>query len=694
MNTAAICTVRPVCARARRGRWAPACTILLLAGYLAVAATCGADLLAMPRFFLAAVFWLCLPGRTLAAALAPRHAPRGVYAAVYGCGLLAAVQCISARLGAYWLLFLLPPVVGLAGCVRRPLPWRQARRRLVFWLGHPRVMLWAGLCLAYALGCSAANPHPQQAGAAVLDRDFLWNIGNAAALSRHFPAEDMRFSGVRLAYHYLTELLSAALARVSAAPLYDVYFVFAGPVFLFGELLALRALARCCWPGDRRAERRVLALVFGFSCASMWKVLWDGQSLFGNTLLAHLVTNVSARAVALPFLAGTFCAFAALMRGKGRGGWRWWWALFVSFALLCVAKGPQAALLLCGVAAALALLVLLRRVRFLPALGCLAGMGATFAALYRFLYAAGVGSMEFSIFAMQETVVYRLLSPLTDRLCALLPGSGYFWLTAIGVCNVFCMLPFQCVLCLYALPAALRGLLRPDPARLLAAALAGGGMLAYHLFSHTSSSQIYFALLAMLCLSLLAAGALDHLPPCLPGRIPAILAGGAAALTTLCLAVSVAVQAAAPLGACLGLAAPPAGVSGSGTLVTAADEEAMRWLADNSAPDDVFATNRTSGTPEMIDAISNVYTAFSGRQAYLEGWTYAMTNMGVDPDTLGRQWWINDQLTGGTLPAAEARELAAQEGVAWLVLAKDWPGAPPAGMTPAYENEDVAIYRF
>ena len=135
-------------------------------------------------------------------------------------------------------------------------------------------------------------------------------------------------------------------------------------------------------------------------------------------------------------------------------------------------------------------------------------------------------------------------------------------------------------------------------------------------------------------------------------------------------------------------------MSGSGTLVTAADEEAMRWLADNSAPDDVFATNRTSGTPEMIDAISNVYTAFSGRQAYLEGWTYAMTNMGVDPDALGRQWWINDQLTGGTLPAAEARELAAQEGVAWLVLAKDWPGAPPAGMTPAYENEDVAIYRF
>ena len=50
-------------------------------------------------------------------------------------------------------------------------------------------------------------------------------------------------------------------------------------------------------------------------------------------------------------------------------------------------------------------------------------MGAIFAALYRFLYAAGVGSIEFSIFAMQETVVYRLFSPLTDRLCALLPAA-------------------------------------------------------------------------------------------------------------------------------------------------------------------------------------------------------------------------------------------------------------------------------
>ena len=51
----------------------PACTALLLAGYGAILALCGADLAAGVRFWLAAVFWLWLPGRALAARLAPRR---------------------------------------------------------------------------------------------------------------------------------------------------------------------------------------------------------------------------------------------------------------------------------------------------------------------------------------------------------------------------------------------------------------------------------------------------------------------------------------------------------------------------------------------------------------------------------------------------------------------------------------------
>lgn len=679
----------------RRGGIWPLGTALLLAGYGGIALLCGANLWAMLRFFAAAVLWLWLPGRALAARLAPAGASRRLFAWVYGAGFLAAVQCLAARWGAFWLLWLGPPLLGLAGAAAAPGCWPGKCRRLGraarYLLCSPQATLWAGLCLAFAVCCSAANPHPLRAGAVALDRDLLWNMGNAAALARHFPAEDLRVSGVRLSYHYLTELLWAALARLSGAELFDVYFYFAGPVFLAGELRALAALARCCWPGQRHAVRRCYALVFGFSCLSMWTVLGDGLSRFGNTLLAHLLTNVNAQATALPFFAGVFCTFSALARAGMHSGGRQWLGLFVSFFLLCIAKGPQAALTLCGLAAAGVWLLALRRVRVLPTVTGLAGLAGIFGLLYRFLYAAGVASMEFSLFAMRDTLVYRLLSPLTDRLCALLPGSGYFWLFCLGLCNVFCMLPFQCVRCLYALPAALRRRPHPDPARLLAAALAAGGMLAYHLFYHSSSSQIYFALLAMLCLSLLAAGA-PELPPRGGGlrHLPLWLAGGAGLLTTVCLALAFAGRALPCLAACAGGTPLPA----AGPAVTAADEAAMQWLAANSAPDDVFATNRISGTPALTDAISNVYTGLSGRQAYLEGWTYAATNMGVSREVLDYKRWINESLTGGALPVGEAGEIALQENIQWLVMAKAWPGEAPPGLLPVYENAEVAIYRL
>src|SRR5699024_10564874 len=81
----------------------------------------------------------------------------------------------------------------------------------------------------------------------------------------------------------------------------------------------------------------------------------------------------------------------------------------------------------------------------------------------------------------------------------------------------------------------------------------------------------------------------------------------------------------------------------------------------------------------------------SGRQAWLEGWTYAVTNMGVGPDFLAEKRWVNEELFSG-LPAGEARALARQAGVRWLVLAKAWPGAPRAGLAPVYENGAASIY--
>lgn len=124
---------------------------------------------------------------------------------------------------------------------------------------------------------------------------------------------------------------------------------------------------------------------------------------------------------------------------------------------------------------------------------------------------------------------------------------------------------------------------------------------------------------------------------------------------------------------------------------TAGDEEAMLWLRQNAPQDAMFATNRTSHTPEVLDAISNGYSAMSQRQAYMEGWTYAMTNMGVDRGVLEHKQNINAALFSGCT-AQEAAALGEQEHIRYLVLAKRWPGTPPQTLTPVFENDDVAIY--
>lgn len=554
-------------------------------------------------------------------------------------------------------------------------------------------LLWSVLCLLYALCFGAVNPHPQVAGAVHLNQDMLWNVGNAEALSRAFPAEDARFSGVRLSYHYLTELLAAALHLVSGAALYDIYVFFAGPLFLAGELCALKAMARVYFgPDHPAAARRLVLLVFGFSCLSLWKVLPNGLSLFGNTMLAHLVTNVNSQATALVFLGGFAVCFTQLGRTRFAPDARLLLGLFVSFFLLCVAKGPEAAIVVCSLAVTMVLVLLFQRPHYGTALLCLFGLCAVFAAAYFVLFASGTNSMELSLFAMRETLCYRVLSPYTDWLCAHLPISGYVWLVLIGVIDAFCMIPLQFTLWLADVPHALRHLPHLDPARILANGVVVGGFLGYHLFYHTSSSQVYFALVAMLFASLLAVAPLERLLVAPEKHVRRALVGviGAAALCTTAFQVGCYTrQGLAQLAATTGIrqAEIPA------DSWTANDAEALQWLRENTDDGARFATNRTSHTPELLDAISNGCSALSGRAAYMEGWTYAMTNMGVDKSVIAAKQEVNAALFGGCT-AAEAEALGERENIQYLVLCKRWAGTPPQGLAPVYENCDMAIYQI
>ena len=63
------------------------------------------------------------------------------------------------------------------------------------------------------------------------------------------------------------------------------------------------------------------------------------------------------------------------------------------------------------------------------------------------------------------------------------------------------------------------------------------------------------------------------------------------------------------------------------STASAGDEAAMKWLPSNTTQDAVFATNRIHSMANASDGISILYTAMSGRQAYMEGYTLSLIHI-------------------------------------------------------------------
>ena len=94
------------------------------------------------------------------------------------------------------------------------------------------------------------------------------------------------------------------------------------------------------------------------------------------------------------------------------------------------------------------------------------------------------------------------------------------------------------------------------------------------------------------------------------------------------------------------------------------------------------------------DGISSLYTAMSGRQAYMEGYTYAVTNMGVSEAVVAQKQAVNTALFDASTAPEEVLRLCAENGIDYLVCSKQYPGdtSQLSGLVVVYENADVTIY--
>ncbi len=677
--------------------------------YLAILAAGGAALWGLFVFVACGAVYLYLPGRFWVRAtgmerLLPEYtAPLSI---LLGTGFLAVTYCFARRLDMLWLLRLLPPALGLVWLAVRCKAAADgaagqkpglSKNDLVshFQMAGKRLCadgrrlsyaaLWGVLLVLFACQISIKNAHPAAVGEIILTQDVLWNIGNANSFAIAFPPQDIRFSMVRLAYHYLTEMTLGVLSMVSGVSCYDIEVFYAAPLVLAAMLCCAHALGRCFYKGDAAKTFCFPFLLLCFNCASLWTALQNGRGVFGNTNLMHLTTNINGQATAVIFLSIFVILFAELTRRNFAVSWRFLAVFLCSFVLVCFSKGPAAAIAVCSFAITM-LFVFFRRPRAVKAAAAFVGVIAIFLVVYFTIFSSGANtSVRFGFRSIEESIVGGWLGGLLGagggvRAAALAFGA---------LLLVFCMQPLQTVLYAKVLWRDVRGLWRLPAERLFAHGMVAGGFLAYFLFWHPSYSQLYFALTAIFFYNLLAADALAA--PVQRGARALRTACGAVGLaTTMVLLVNFTGSGMRQLARNLDIIPKYPYVS----TARAGDEAAMQWLRVHTPQSAQFATNRIHSMRNATDGISSLYTAMSGRQAYMEGYTYAVTNMGVSEPVVAEKRAVNAALFSAETPPEQVLQLCARENIQYLVFSKQYPGdtAQLSGCRVVYENDDVTIY--
>ncbi|MEG1446302.1 MAG: hypothetical protein RSC58_03445 [Ruthenibacterium sp.] len=660
--------------------------------YLALVRLSGGSLTELFWFCICVALYLYFPGKLLTRISGlSRQIPQfeTPLAIVFGTGFFAVLYCVCTRLHLPFVLRFVPPLLSLCQFVfagkmfALKMHFKKMQSDGNFLC---RFLLFGMLLMLFGFAVSVKNAHPLTADAITLNQDLFWNIGNAQSFQIAFPPQDIRFSMVRLSYHYLTELIWGAFAAVSGISAYNIIAFYAAPAVLAALVCCVYALGIHFYRGNENKALLFTSTLFLCNCASLLGAFVTGVSIFGNTNFLHLITNINAQGTALIFISIFTVLFLEMARQKFNVNFRYLATFLCSFVLVCFAKGPAAAILTCSFCITMLVVLCFQKPHYGKALFCFGGVLAIFALIYTVVFASGANSsVFFGIQTLLDTPAHAWLIPYTEAL-----HLGAFGFVLMAIVHIFCMQPLQTPLFVSGLWQDVKQFWRLPAERLLANGVIAGGMLAYFLYWHPNSSQIYFALIAIFYLNLLAVDRANQIKSGIFKKILAVCAV-IGFVTTIIFSVIIIGSGTRQLARNLGLALQTSAAS----FTTSGDEEAMNWLHDNTPVTAQFATNRIHSTADNNDGISNVYSALSGRQAYMEGYSYAITNMGVAEAIVTQKKNNNAALFSAATSPEIIQTICRENGIQYLVYSAQYPGdtAQLSQCERVFANDAVQIFK-
>ena len=630
-----------------------ALAVLFLCAYSAGVVLAGGNILQLGLFAIGCTVYIFLPGRAIYHALDmdsyfPQNGRYHSLYYVFGTAFLMFVYVAGKTAGIVWF----PPVILLAISLftARTKPINTPKKstadniQMVFYF-----LLFSFVMFIYTFLAVAKHTHPTQAGQLLISQDFMWTVGNAESIKNSLPPMDIRFDGVALKYHYLTEFVAAAISSFTGISCYDIMGFYMQGLMLVFFLTAMYDFGNVYYNCHEGKTNLFTLSFFALSCLSLWKVLPNGASIFTYSMLEVVISNVNSQCTSLAFL-GVFCGMIVnFTRGNTKGSISYFVTVLLCFAGLIFSKSPIAAIVaIAMVCAALVNLLTNNEKRAITVISFV--IMAVFAVVYFGYLSSGTGKS--TVFSLTKTLELGYFKNYLNLFMNTNPTLYKLAIPAFMLIQFVCMAPFQTFTVVPKMLLDVFRMFKLSFEKLWFYAAIAGGTLAFFITYHEAFSQVYFIYVAIFFLNLLAVEYVDFTQFRCKYLIHYLLIV-LSCTTTLFFYTN---------------------FGGSGIrqflfhydkmekypytwCIKAEDELAGGYLRENMADGELFITNRThTGVGE---GLSNVYTCFSGKQSYMEGFKYTVSNMGVDWDTVvkprvdlvGKVFGIYDQ------QAAESEEI-------------------------------------
>ena len=619
--------------------------------YITAVGLAGGSLAGFALYAVAFALLVALPGVFLCRVLLPTLSALALPVVAVGMGstVLILSFVLFGSLGAFWGTYILP--LGLScyfalQCIKGK-KVGKAKIAMLTPQACAGLLLFTGILFLLVFSGVFASAWPSAVGGAVYNQDALWGVGSAGSAWYGFPIVDLRTAGGIFHYHYFSDVVAGLAAVFSGQHTWDVNFFFLRPLWPALLLLGCYAVARN----------------FG---ASVWQAficpVGVGLGMFRN-YAAVLYTFSNPNNVTQSYIY-MFSAVLVLQHAQKEGfaNKKHIPAILLTLVAALWSKGSVGLLFLIGLCAAWAVYAFLQK-RFYPYLAAGLVLGLVAAALLMGLLFSGA-----NINVYTEISLVRTREVLTGIVRENAPLLLFYLVALVHALRRFTSLSFM---------------------ELALHAVAFGGIMANCIFNHYGGADTYFMLVSLFVMWL-----------CLAPALPNIFADkrkGAAAVAVVAFCVVCNMLTLLPIlrhgvqagMRCIGIRPPFEAVY---ETLTPSDEAAALWLREHMSADDVFATNRNERDLQNRDGVFQGYTALSGRQAYVEGWFYAM-EYSMEYTQLRHNLEGVSDVIFACETYDEAAALARENGITYLLLHLPTKGVPFEGGEPVFVTDTVLIYR-